>query len=61
MLTLGTGTIGGKGELFSACGNGGVPETKLIFVKYPKHSPAAKIESSEGGTVSKLTGVRRRT
>src|SRR5215813_13717776 len=31
VLTLGTGTFGGKGELFSAWGNTGVPEaTRLV-------------------------------
>jgi aryl-alcohol dehydrogenase-like predicted oxidoreductase len=29
-LTLGTGTFGGKGELFSAWGNSGVPEAKRL-------------------------------
>jgi aryl-alcohol dehydrogenase-like predicted oxidoreductase len=33
VLTLGTGTFGGKGELFSAWGNSGVPEaTRLVDV-----------------------------
>ncbi len=33
MLTLGTGTFGGKGELFSAWGNSGVPEaTRLVDI-----------------------------
>src|ERR1700684_2050545 len=32
-LTLGTGTFGGKGELFSAWGNSGVPEaTRLVDI-----------------------------
>ncbi len=30
MLTLGTGTFGGKGDLFSAWGNNGVPEAKRL-------------------------------
>jgi aryl-alcohol dehydrogenase-like predicted oxidoreductase len=30
VLTLGTGTFGGKGELFSAWGNTGVPEAKRL-------------------------------
>jgi aryl-alcohol dehydrogenase-like predicted oxidoreductase len=30
VLTLGTGTFGGKGELFSAWGNNGVPEAKRL-------------------------------
>jgi aryl-alcohol dehydrogenase-like predicted oxidoreductase len=30
VLTLGTGTFGGKGELFSAWGNSGVPEAKRL-------------------------------
>ncbi len=33
VLTLGTGTFGGKGELFSAWGNNGVPEaTRLVDI-----------------------------
>lgn len=33
VLTLGTGTFGGKGELFSAWGNSGVPEaTRLVDI-----------------------------
>ena len=33
VLTLGTGTFGGKGELFSAWGNTGVPEaTRLVDI-----------------------------
>src|SRR6202012_4162422 len=33
VLTLGTGTFGGKGELFAAWGNTGVPEaTRLVDV-----------------------------
>jgi aryl-alcohol dehydrogenase-like predicted oxidoreductase len=33
VLTLGTGTFGGKGELFSAWGNSGVPEaTRLVHI-----------------------------
>src|SRR4051812_39187668 len=30
-LTLGTGTFGGKGKLFSAWGNSGVPEAKRLI------------------------------
>src|SRR5436305_11247831 len=30
-LTFGTGTFGGKGELFSAWGNSGVPEAKRLI------------------------------
>ncbi len=30
VLTLGTGTFGGKGDLFSAWGNTGVPEAKRL-------------------------------
>src|ERR1700743_2153418 len=34
VLTLGTGTFGGKGELFSAWGNTGVPEaTRLVDIR----------------------------
>src|ERR1700740_1611156 len=33
VLTLGTGTFGGKGDLFSAWGNSGVPEaTRLVDI-----------------------------